>query len=86
MNTQPRSIGIPDPQILGDVGDVSDSQKSPPTSEIGHSSDGYSEQKNSTDNVEIIHFKKPVWGVKISCHQGHQGHQEIMEWIQLTQK
>ena len=66
-----------DPQILGDVGDVSDSQKSPPTSEIGLSSDGYSEQKTSTDNVEIIHFKKPVWGVKISCHQGHQSHQEI---------
>lgn len=52
----------PDPQILGDLGDLGDSQKSPPTSAIRLSSEGYSDQKNSSRQCRNYSIQKNSMG------------------------
>ncbi|MGH9982335.1 MAG: hypothetical protein ACRD8W_00070 [Nitrososphaeraceae archaeon] len=51
-----------DSEILGDIGDLGDNQKSPPTLEIGLSSDGYSDQENSMRQCENYSFQKNRMG------------------------
>jgi hypothetical protein len=47
-----------DPQILGDISDLGDSQITPPTSEIGLQSDGYSDEKQYSTMWKLSTSKK----------------------------